>query len=565
LISIDASDSKENSSIESNNSFNHLKPKKVFRYNLADYFRKNSTIILLLAIILVSLIARFLSAWYAGGFVHPDEVFQSIEMVHFWIYGEYGTGNTIPWEYNEFYEYGGARSWFFVLLLVAVYRFVMLFGVDDPLILIFFARLFTALFSLVTVIVAYLFAKEVFNEKVGLICAFLCGIWWFLPFWSARTMTDSISSDLIFLSIFLIYKSFKEKANLRNSVLFSFFSGISLGFAFMLRFPSGLMGIAMFFSIIVKTVLDIFALLKVRNPKNRDLDLEKQKLVNYLQNLIPLGCLLLGSGLMVLSQGILDLITWGDFLQSPINFFIYNIIEGNSALHGTAPWYQYFIGFYLDFGSYYIFIFLAFFILGIGLGEKWKSKIFILGLMFYWITVFSFLAHKEFRFIFTFIPLGFILMASGIYELVSLIKKRPWKRIAMVAILSVITASSLAMSLYHKKWMWDWNSGICNAMYYVGQQDDAELLVVFENTWYTGGYAYLDKNITIFFIKPFSGGNFNNTFYRGLYSTNGTYCVARRTELFIVHDVLISLGMEYIAEIEGNPNAYVYVQRSEVP
>ncbi|MCK5184902.1 MAG: hypothetical protein KAQ95_11395, partial [Candidatus Heimdallarchaeota archaeon] len=149
-----------------------------------EIFKKIFSSLPLVAIIIGSLIVRVIAASESQGFVHPDEVFQAIEMVHFRIFGEFGTGQTIPWEYDLNKAFGGARSWFFVFILVGVYRIAMFFGITNPLSLVFVARLFLASFSIVSVIVAYFFGKEIFNKRIGLISAFLIGFWWFFPFWS---------------------------------------------------------------------------------------------------------------------------------------------------------------------------------------------------------------------------------------------------------------------------------------------------------------------------------------------------------------------------------------------
>lgn len=554
MIIDDATSSNNESRGNSNYLIKNLVDQKPFKRFLEKLKTKKITNKLpLIAVIIASMIIRFISAWFSEGFVHPDEVFQSIEMVHFRIFGEFGNGSTIPWEFDEDHTYGGARSWFFVLLLTVLFRFIMLFGVSDPLVLFLIARIFLAMFSMMTVIVAYFFGKEIFDERVGLISAFLCGIWWFFPFWASRTMTDSISSDLLFLSIFLIYKSFKLKNETKRRFLYTFFSGIVLGFAFMLRFPSGLMGIPLFLFLLIQTIIEI----RINKKENQDNSTRK-----IISMLIPLFGFLFGAILMILFQGIIDLVTWGDFLQSPINFFMYNIVEGKSTVHGVAPWYQYFIGFYTDFGSYYLPLLLVFFIIGLSFREKLKTKGFIGTLIVFWFVIFSALAHKEFRFIFIILPLCFIFIANGIIKFIDLIQKKPYKQIALGIILAIFCTSSAVIATINKSWMWDWNSGICNAMWYVGNQEDSERLVVFETVWYTGGYAYLDKDIPVYFLKIFpwsSSLTYNSTFFRSVYGADGTYCVVREDEMYYVSTILENLGLNIIATFEENIRVvYVY-------
>ncbi|MHA1586344.1 MAG: glycosyltransferase family 39 protein [Candidatus Heimdallarchaeota archaeon] len=538
-----------------------------------EIFKKIFSSLPLVAIIVGSLIVRVIAASESQGFVHPDEVFQAIEMVHFRIFGEFGTGQTIPWEYDLNKPYGGARSWFFVFILVAVYRIAMFFGITNPLSLIFVARLFLASFSIVSVIVAYFFGKEIFNKRIGLLSAFLIGFWWFFPFWSSRTMTDSISTDLIFLSIFLAYKALKNKTTSKKRFLLALSSGIITGLSFMIRFPSALMGIPIILVLWAKPIreLTINFVRRIRNfiskvSKNpREEFLDTKFSANMTKELAIGGGFIIGSFFMVLMQGLLDLFTWGSFLHSPINFFKYNIVEGLSAIHGSSPWYSYFTGFYTDFAYYFLPLLLMFFIFGFSHKRKVKTKIMIFSIIIFWIVVFSFLAHKEFRFVMTILPLCMIMVAAGIERVVTTLQSKRNQHILLSFILIFLGSTSLFLANYNFKYMWKWNSGVCNAMYWVGEQDDVETVIVFETVWYTGGYAYLDVNVTCYFLKinyiflPLIPV-YNSSFFRYLYSQKGTYAIVRDYELSVMEPILTELNMTIVANVYGSPYAKVFTQ-----
>ena len=545
--------------------FNKLLNKKIF-YKIFGSLP-------LVAIIIGSLIVRVIAASESQGFVHPDEVFQAIEMVHFRIFGEFGTGQTIPWEYDLTKAYGGARSWFFVFILVAVYRIAMFFGITDPLSLIFVARLFLSSFSIVSVIVSYFFGKEIFNKRIGLLSAFLVGFWWFFPFWASRTMTDSISTDLILLSIFLAYKALKNETTSKKRFLLALSSGIFTGLSFMIRFPSALMGIPIILVLWAKSIreLTIIFIRRIKNfisrvSKNpRGEFLETKFSANITKELAIGGGFIIGSFFMVLMQGILDLFTWGNFLHSPINFFRYNIVEGLSAIHGSSPWYTYFTGFFTDFAYYFVPLLLMFFIFGFSYRKKVKTKIMILSIIIFWIVVFSFLAHKEFRFIMTILPLCMIMVAAGIQRVVTTLQSKRNQYILLSFILIFLGSTSVFLANYNYKYMWKWNSGVCNAMYWVGKQDDVEKVIVFETVWYTGGYAYLDVNVTCYFLKIsyflFPPNQiYNSSFFRYLYSQKGTYVIVRDFELSIVEPILTDLNMTIVANVYGYPYAKVFTQ-----
>jgi len=524
-----------------------------------EFLKKNLKHLPLIAIIIGSIIVRIFAAVTAEGFIHPDEVFQTIEMIHYRIFGQYGWGQTIPWEYNSGHPSGPARSWFFVIILAGVYRFVMLFGVTNPLNLILSARIFLSLFSIMTVLTSYYFGREAFNKPVGLITAFLVGFWWFFPFWASRTMTDSISSDLLFLSIFLAYRCIKKIKQPKKRFTTSLIAGILVGLAFMIRFPSALMGFPLAFLIIGYSIRDIVVVQKKENA-------EKFTFKKFIVAFSPLWGFVIGAFSMVLVQGVLDLVTWpGEgFLTSPINFFIYNIVEGHSADHGTAHWSHYLTGFYTDFAYQFLPIFLLFFFVELFSQRKLETKGILFSIIIFWIIIFSSIAHKEFRFIMSILPICFMIVASGIYRIVKMFQNKKFRYTVLALILGAISASSIVMATVNKADFWKYGSGVCNAMYFVGQQQDVDTVIVFEYVWYTGGFAYLHRNITCYFIgiNPIYSASttYNSTFYRLYYASNGTYTIVLSKDLARVMPIFLEFNMSFVGSFESDYTAYVYKQ-----
>jgi len=552
-------DSFEEETFQDNRLDTTEKRKRLFQSIKLDkeFLKKNTYLIILIAIIIGAIIVRILAAVTAEGFIHPDEVFQTLEMIHYRIFGRYGWGQTIPWEYRVNYTDAPARSWFFVLVLAAVYRFVMLLGVTDPLSLILSARIFLSLFSIMSVVTSYYFGKEAFNKPVGLITAFLVGFWWFFPFWASRTMTDSISSDLLFLSIFLTYRCIKKIKQPKRKFIISTIAGVLVGLAFMIRFPSALMGFPLVFLIIGYTIRDIVV-------EQKSDDAQKFTFKKFVFSFSPLWGFIIGSFSMVLVQGVLDIITWpGEgFLVSPINFFIYNIIEGKSAIHGTAPWATYLVGFYTEFAYQFLPIFMLFFFMELFIAKKLETKGILLSIVVFWIIIFSTIAHKEFRFIMAILPICLMVVASGIYNFVKMFQNRKMRYTVFAVIIGAISLSSILMATVIRADFWKYNSGVCNAMYYVGQQEDAENVIVLDYVWYTGGYAYLHRNISCYFSRviPENPATYNSLFYQSLYAQNGTYTIILSIDIAIVEPILLDHNMTFVGTFDSSYTAYVYKQ-----
>jgi hypothetical protein len=539
--------------------FNLFSDKQLF-HNIFQQFP-------LVIIITLSLLVRIFAAGTSKGFVHPDEVFQTLEMVHYRLFGQYGSGQTIPWEFDTDYLLGGARSWFFILVLGGLYRIMMFLGVTDPLNLILGTRIILSLSSIITVLVSYKLGKMLFNKKVGLLAAFICGVWWFFPFWASRTLTDSIATDMLMLSIYFAFIAIKKEKRTVKRITTGFWSGIFLGVAFMLRFPSGLMGIQL------ASLMIVFGAKDLIDCKKKKLSNEKLSASNYLYAFSGVVGLIIGGLLMIYIQGMLDLLTWGSFLHSPINFFKYNISQGQNVIHGVSPWYFYFIGFILEFAGVTFYpIFVLLFVLNAFEKKDWKNKVILLSFVLFWLIIFSSIGHKEFRFLMPVMPLFVILIANGIYFLANKTrnKKIQWSIIGFFLILFVTFSG--VVSLLERN-IWQSNSGICHAMYWVGQQEDSKVLIVFEEVWYTGGYAYLDKNITCLFVKINDASPLfplNSSNYRSFYATPGTYAILRTYELTIIHEgsiiypaaILEENGMTMVAEIYGKPTVFVYANKN---
>jgi len=93
--------------------------------------------------------------------------------------------------------------------------------------------------SLLSVLFIYLIAKELYNEKVGLIASFMAAVAWIHLFYSVRIMTDVPSLFLALASIYFFVKTY-EKIELKYFALSIFLLSLSI----LTRYSYGLIGIA---------------------------------------------------------------------------------------------------------------------------------------------------------------------------------------------------------------------------------------------------------------------------------------------------------------------------------
>src|SRR3989338_6989554 len=114
-------------------------------------------------------------------------------------------------------------------LLIPVSISYSIFGVND-----FSSALFPLLISIFGVIVIFYFGKFLFNEKVGLVAAFLLSFFPLDVLYSTRLLSDLPSAFFSGLSIFLFLKA-EKIVRKPYSYLFYALSGVALGISFTIR------------------------------------------------------------------------------------------------------------------------------------------------------------------------------------------------------------------------------------------------------------------------------------------------------------------------------------------
>ena len=111
------------------------------------------------------------------------------------------------------------------------------FGVNE-----FSSNILVLLISLSSIVLIYKFGKLLFDEKIGLLSAFLLSFFPLDIVYSTRLMTDLPSAFFVALSIYLFLKSEKINKNPVSNTC-CFFSGLSLGIAYLIREFSLLIGL----------------------------------------------------------------------------------------------------------------------------------------------------------------------------------------------------------------------------------------------------------------------------------------------------------------------------------
>ena len=217
-------------------------------------------------------------------------------------------------------------------LLYPVSFFYTLFGVND-----FSSTILILLSSIGGIILIFYFGKEFFNEKVGLMAAFLLSFFPLDVVFATKLLPDLPATFFVSLGVFFFLKGEKEKANTRRNISY-IISGFAIGFAYLIKELSIL--IAIFF------VIYILFYKKIR-----------------------LGYILLGIGpvLFFIIEGYFFWVNTGNFFfqfQSFDSYYAYMINERGSFGRDAFPMllfhYPYLIFTDFNFGLFYSFIPIAF-------------------------------------------------------------------------------------------------------------------------------------------------------------------------------------------------------------
>lgn len=409
--------------------------------------RKYSNIVIIL---LFAFAIRIFILLNSGGMVHPDEIFQSIEPAHKLAYG-YGI---MAWEWTD-----GIRSWFLPAVYMVLLKTGNLFNIKDSLYLAFIIHLFNIFLSLITVYAMFIIGKETGRMREGVISALLGATCPLITVFAHRPLSESLSMNFIMLALALLYKNVK-------TIPLIALAGVSIGIAFLIRFPSGIFFIPLLIFLFVTY--------------------ERYYILYFIISL----CLIL------FAAGTLDYFTWGSFFHAPVQYFKFNILENKSAGFGTEPvfWYLkilFFRKYFLE--NLFLFFLTLFFIAGA------FNTPFLFFLVIFYLLCFSLIPHKEFRFIIPLFPVIMVLIPAGMEKFYGLFfKSEPARKkiITFTVILIVLSFLFFTSSVIRGV---SCHQDVFSAMNFAGKQSDVRGVIICGNWVDSGGYFYLHKNIPLVF------------------------------------------------------------------
>ncbi len=401
------------------------------------------------------------------GLYWPDEIFQSLEPAHRWVFG-YGL---VAWEFID-----GARNWTFPALVGAVMRLAVTFGATSPGAYLTAVKLAFCAVSLGTGWGAFRLAKALGAPAVpATLAAVIVLLGAPFIYFSPRAMSETASALPVVLGLaFAVDPTSNRKWQLIGAAL--------LGLAVLLRlqnavFCAGLLAYLCAFRR-WRQALDAFAVL---------------------------------AG-FALFYGLLDKLTWGSFFHSARKYLEFNLVQDGAARWGTAA------------PTYYariLFRSMPALTLLTGalvlVAARRTLGVFLIAAAF--LALHSWTPHKELRFVLPVLPVLAAIASVGLGMLPELAQKG--------AMALVLGAALFSAGRFHELTFGDLgqyedqrptasaydDAGPINRLLLKAnaQADLCGLKIEAIHLAWTGGYAYLHRNVPLYpnFGPPRESGLYN--------------------------------------------------------
>ncbi|XP_070618337.1 GPI mannosyltransferase 3 isoform X2 [Erythrolamprus reginae] len=338
----------------------------------------------------------------------PDEYWQSLEVAHRAAFGYGG----LTWEWAE-----ALRSPLYPLLFAGLFKALQLLGKDEAPLLIWLPRVFQAVLSAFADVKLYSLAKRLDNSETAKWVGFapallrLCSQYfcqmcsWFTWYCCTRTLTNTVEAVLTILALnyYLVEDTKMESSRCYLALV---------ALACILR-PTAAIPWA-------PLVLWRFG----KEPHKR----------RFLwRACLPVGLIALGGSLVV------DRIFFGKWVVVPLNFLKFNVLHGLATFYGSHSWHWYFTqGLPVVLGPH-----LPFFLHGCFVAPR-RHRLFLV-VVLWTVAAYSLLHHKEFRFIYSVLPLCMLFCGHSLAQL------RRWRGAAISFLLSTNLLLGLYTGLVHQR------------------------------------------------------------------------------------------------------------------
>jgi GPI mannosyltransferase 3 len=242
---------------------------------------------------------------FDDGIFWPDEVYQSFEPAHAFVFGH----GLIPWEFVE-----GARTWALPGFVAALLKTCAVLGLDSPTVYVRVVKLAFALLSVLTALGVHRLARAFGAPEEGAVAA--AALW-------------ALAAPVIY---------FASRATSENACCVPLVWGLAL--LFEAKSPSARR------VLLASSLLGLAVLLRLQCAV---LALGTVGVLAARKDWRTLGLALAGLGAWAVVYGALDAATWhdapgarwGGWFHSAIVYVRFNVLENRGTQWGTSPWWFY--------------------------------------------------------------------------------------------------------------------------------------------------------------------------------------------------------------------------------
>ncbi len=413
-------------------------------------------LILLLAI---GLALRIVVALVSDNIHFPDEIFQLLEQAHRVVFG-YGF---VPWEFSH-----GTRSWIVPGFLAGILSGCKALQLDYPNAYIPIVKICLCVISTSLIYFSYVMARALSSEQAGRMAAFFTCFWYELVYFAHKPLTSILATYLFIGALACAV----DRRRLRPALL-----GLMAALAVAIRIQLAP----------VVGLLALFLLFRWNKKK-----------------FFAAGTAFV---LVIIIAGLIDYWTWGSLFISYYNNVLYNIVYEVAAQFGTRPAYWYFHALFLSSMGLFSIVIIW------GLIHPSKAW-FLMACTGVILLVHSFLGHKEYRFVFTVIPVLLNVLAVLLSETILARASVKWRKPFLVAIAVCfvgLSAAGLFNRLPQQKKVYRYAAPLSEKAYFIAYRllsEKNDIVAIYDTTshWaFSGGYYYLHRDVPLYFRIPRNG------------------------------------------------------------
>ncbi|KAI8905543.1 Alg9-like mannosyltransferase family-domain-containing protein [Gorgonomyces haynaldii] len=321
-------------------------------------------------LLVFALLFRVTNALWVETYFDPDEYWQSLEVGHFWIFGN----GYLTWEWTA-----QIRSFAHPLLFAGVYSLLKFVGLAETDWIVYGPKVFQGLLSGLCDYLTHLLAKRVYGPDTGRWTFILTTLSWFHAYCLVRTYSNSLETILTVCGLY--FWPLPRSNNGRDLRISFIFAGLSC----IIRPTNALFWIYLGLNLIYTFPERFFTIL--------------------------FDTLVIGMGTIWLEM-IINYQFFGKWVWTPFNFLRVNVLEGISLFYGTQPFYFYFLV-----GLPVVLLTMLPIVAYGVLKTNDRHKLLYFNTCVFVVCVLSLLGHKEFRFLMPIVPLCLVYGGYGMHNL----------------------------------------------------------------------------------------------------------------------------------------------------